>query len=465
MFCHFSLVYFLFIEDGQASTFKPNCTLPPSGTNYVSGPNTRGTLTILWNCLSIIFLCTWSIQRLNVPAIRPRAKPTVQKIWRAILDLRTTTKWMAFTVLFPEYLVGRAFGERLGVKTSVKEVSQFVAVWETVHAYLANMGYFVLDTEGDLGINELQTSLAKSAQINSLRLKYRYWALTAHQLRFAITRKIIDPPKVSARHLENLNKGEAFVKALALIQVSYLIIQLVARKVAHLPSTQLEIATLEFPASSILTYLLSWNRPQGIEGVYVLAVKQNSHGRKDIVKTIAQQGPLYLWLDHRPKDTFYEELGPAPIPNDATHCGAALELPEFVFEALSRNSEIATLAFGAVVDGTLFGGLHCLAWDISFPTFWEALTWRISSIIICVLPPLSIVPVGFWIRSNPWWEESARMVSPTTRFILSLVLVVVFIVPYVLARLFLMFEIFRSLFFLPPDAFIDTWSGSFPHWG
>ena len=158
-------------------------------------------------------------------------------------------------------------------------------------------------------------------------------------------------------------------------------------------------------------------------------------------------------------------MGPAPIPNDATHCGAALELPEFVFEALSRNSEIATLAFGAVVDGTLFGGLHCLAWDISFPTFWEALTWRISSIIICVLPPLSIVPVGFWIRSNPWWEESARMVSPTTRFILSLVLVVVFIVPYVLARLFLMFEIFRSLFFLPPDAFIDTWSGSFPHWG
>jgi hypothetical protein len=40
-----------------------------------------------------------------------------------------------------------------------------------------------------------------------------------------------------------------------------------------------------------------------------------------------------------------------------------------------------------------------------------------------------------------------------------------FLLPYILARLFLMVEIFRSLFFLPPDAFIDTWSGSFPHWG
>lgn len=153
------------------------------------------------------------------------------------------------------------------------------------------------------------------------------------------------------------------------------------------------------------------------------------------MEQLAKHGPLYLWPDHRPKDTFYEELGPAPIPNDATHCGAELKLPTFIFEALGRSSETATLAFGVIASGTLFGGLHCLAWDFSFPTYWEALTWRISSIMICVLPPLSIVPVGFWIRSNPWYVESERKVSPTTRFILSLVLVVVFIVPYVLARL------------------------------
>jgi len=486
IFWQFSLVYLLLIEDTQASTFKPHCTLPPSGTNYVSGPNTRGTLTILWNCLSIIVLCTWSIQRLNVPAIRAPEEHTVKKMWQAILDLRTKIKWMAFTVLFPEYLVGRAFGERLGVKSSVRDMWHINAGWANVHSYMANMGHFVLDTEGDLGsgrdggtsnrdialvtqpfeaeVNALQDNLTKTARINSSRLKYRYWALTTYQLRDAIQEGIVDPPEVSASHLKKLDKGEAFVKALALIQVSYLIIQLVARKVAHLPSTQLEIATLAFSASSILTYLLSWNRPHGIETVHVMPVKQNAKNRKYVIESLAKFGPLYLLLDHRPEGTFDENLGPAPIPNDATHYGAELNLYWPVFQALGNDFEIATLAFAVIIGGTLFGGLHCLAWDFSFPTYWEALTWRISSIMISVLPSLSIVPLSLWIRSIPWVVDDEQKMSPTTRIILELILVMVFIVPYCLARVFLMFEIFRSLFFLPPEAFIDTWSGSFPHW-
>ena len=38
-------------------------------------------------------------------------------------------------------------------------------------------------------------------------------------------------------------------------------------------------------------------------------------------------------------------------------------------------------------------------------------------------------------------------------------------VAYVVARLFLMFEVFRTLFFLPPGAFVATWSSSIPHVG
>jgi hypothetical protein len=38
---------------------------------------------------------------------------------------------------------------------------------------------------------------------------------------------------------------------------------------------------------------------------------------------------------------------------------------------------------------------------------------------------------------------------------------VVFI--YILARLFLIVELFRCLFFLPPSAFVATWVSSVPH--
>jgi hypothetical protein len=112
-----------------------------------------------------------------------------------------------------------------------------------------------------------------------------------------------------------------------------------------------------------------------------------------------------------------------------------------------------TLAFGAVVGGTLFGGLHCLAWNINFPTSGEALAWRICSVMTSAQPLLSIVSLGFWIRLSPWEVETMPKVSPAMRFVVGLTLVVVILVPYVLARLF-----------LPPDVFIHTWSASFPDW-
>lgn len=80
------------VRSSQASSFKPECTIPPPGTTYVSGPNTRGTTSILFNCLSIIFLCTWNIQHLNVPAGRPQPKSAMQGIWWAILDSRIKIK-------------------------------------------------------------------------------------------------------------------------------------------------------------------------------------------------------------------------------------------------------------------------------------------------------------------------------------------------------------------------------------
>ena len=138
------------------------------------------------------------------------------------------------------------------------------------------------------------------------------------------------------------------------------------------------------------------------------------------------------------------------------------------------------MAFGAVVGGALFGGVHCLAWNFRFPPSDERLAWRICSVLTAGLPPLSIVPLGFWIGLNPFYSGGARdpeseQALPDTRrdghsfspkiIFVGLTLVTGFLAPYLLARLFLMVEIFRSLFFLPPDAFINTWPGSFPHWG
>jgi hypothetical protein len=138
-------------------------------------------------------------------------------------------------------------------------------------------------------------------------------------------------------------------------------------------------------------------------------------------------------------------------------------IPEKFIDSLGQNSELIILAVGAILRGTLFGGIHYLAWNFHFSTSGEAPAWRVCSVVTSVLPLLTILPLGIGIRWHPWNEKPKG--SPEARFALSLTLIIGCLAPYVLARLFLQIEMFRGLFFLLPDAFIDTWSGSFPNWG
>jgi hypothetical protein len=47
------------------SSFTLKCTLPPPGHQLRRRHNARSTLIILWNCLSIILLCTWTVVRIS----------------------------------------------------------------------------------------------------------------------------------------------------------------------------------------------------------------------------------------------------------------------------------------------------------------------------------------------------------------------------------------------------------------
>jgi hypothetical protein len=237
--------------------------------------------------------------------------------------------------------------------------------------------------------------------------------------------------------------------------------------VANLPSTQLEIATLAFSASSIITYILSWSRPQGVDSVKILKAHDLPTPYRDrALKRVVENSPTYLWTHCR---TGSGKSDPVPLPNDGSNIPSE-DLPKefgkwktaFVNVIGWDYVAIVPLAFGAVVGGTLFGGLHCLAWNFHFPTTGERLAWRICSILTACLPALSTVPLGLWMYLSEW--NSSKVSLPASRF-LATSICTLFLTIYVLARLFLIVEIFRSLFFLPPEAFIETWSGSFPHFG
>jgi hypothetical protein len=119
----------------------------------------------------------------------------------------------------------------------------------------------------------------------------------------------------------------------------------------------------------------------------------------------------------------------------------------------SRNHVVLAFFLGLILGGIIFGSIHVAGWNLTFPTMVEQKLWRISSILITTLLPIVFLPhlCQLWLPELP----EARI--PTQVWGL------VFGTLYIAARLFILVEIFRTLLYLPPDAYISTWASNVPH--
>jgi len=127
--------------------FSINCTLPPHGTTFVQPANARGTLDIVYSCLAVIVLCTWSILHLNVPVQVIPANGR-QKLVRGLNRTLTKVGWMAFNVLTPEWPFAQAVLGLTSERRHRKKFDRYAECdgvpWSASHIHLANMGGFVI---------------------------------------------------------------------------------------------------------------------------------------------------------------------------------------------------------------------------------------------------------------------------------------------------------------------------------
>jgi hypothetical protein len=127
--------------------FHIDCTLPPHNTIFVHPPNARGTLDIVYSCLAIIVLCTWSVLHLNVPLqVTPANRR--QKLVRSLSRTLTKVKWMAFNVLAPEWSFAQAVCGLINERQLQRRFNHYAKCdqvpWTGSHTQLANMGGFVI---------------------------------------------------------------------------------------------------------------------------------------------------------------------------------------------------------------------------------------------------------------------------------------------------------------------------------
>jgi hypothetical protein len=125
--------------------------------------------------------------------------------------------------------------------------------WTLTHSYYANMGGF------RLGI----TSHEKF--FNDGWYRYPTIAITTRQFSYLRQKGVIHAtPAISEEEIRDKAKADFFTNGIAVVQILWLFLSLIARAAKHLATSQLEILTAAFAACAVATYCFAWNKPKDV---------------------------------------------------------------------------------------------------------------------------------------------------------------------------------------------------------
>jgi hypothetical protein len=260
---------------------------------------------------------------------------------------------------------------------------------------------------------------------------YNLYHLTGRQI-WQLRKDGILPrlPEISETELLDRSKSDVLVKSIALFQIFWATVQILVRAARNLVIPQLELAVIAFATCAIIIYGIYWSKPKNVRAATIILQFEGPipkriltliNGRRTCMRRFLPLGE-YLSVD---------EVG-SPIPSDAHEDYH----DDFVW--------YIAMILGAMI----FGGIHVGAWKFIFPTNIELIFWRVASLYSTTLGP--IIMFVLQITADMDFDPSF-LVTPFLVFF------------YVIARLFILVETFRTLFYLPPLAYVSTWTGNIPH--
>jgi hypothetical protein len=242
------------------------------------------------------------------------------------------------------------------------------------------------------------------------------------------------------KEINDLSKADAFTKAFACIQSTWLIIQSIVRVSVGLPITQLELATMAFVLCALTMYLLWWRKPFGVESRNSLTVIAYTDSHKEAVTTqLSTRYDYLIGFSESPEPYFKAMLGVQSTGEPIQEASFGLFKTEkaemdrefyqkdmtwddclklflegiwdystirliglgkalgIIVRNVFGNSDFAEpprkqtrmLAFYAT--GVLFSALHLAAWNWEFPSPIARELWRIFAIIATGTGPATIL--------------------------------------------------------------------------
>lgn len=427
-----------------------NATCTPGGEGeicgWVSGPNSRGTMSIVWSSLTTVFLCTWTVLCLNLPS---EGETPSTCLWRKF-------RWMLLALSGPEFLLCFAIGQFAAAKRSVDlfRNSGFIN-WTVHHGFFADMGGFVL------------------APVDSPR-----FPINSKQLHYLVSKGYVTMPTITKRDIRDRTKADYFAKFVTILQTAWFLLQVGGRAVTGLHVTTLELTAVAIVVCTFGTFYCWYKKPLDVEVPFVLCpnigIAQILIEAGDMASLPYKQTPLDFVDDLTPSwsidvmSRFGLHVGPRRRPlRRLGNC----RIPQ-----LDKQSRAILFALTHV-----YGSMHLMGWNFAFPTHIERLCWRTAAITIFATTFL------FWAvdRGEAWYFDKEYLTwhylimcerSPANENIgrdpnrgfhapMWVLLTHLFIAMcYTTARLYLLFEGFYGLRRLPKSTFQSVdWTQVIPH--
>jgi hypothetical protein len=262
---------------------------------------------------------------------------------------------------------------------------------------------------------------------------------------------------IRVEDIKDKSKGDSLSKGVVLLQGLWFITQCLARVQQHLPLTGLEVGTLAFQSVNIFIWLFWWHKPLDVEQPILIGSaheflawteqRHRSHQVPAWVKVTSGSNAV-VWGYYPDFDTLTYTSVPSFWSARLPDQGDLRFLPMFIFIQ--------------VLVGTIFGTVHCAAWNAPFPSTAELFIWRSCSLVIAAAP--SGVTLLFILTLLGEKIFDAYTSGKTAVVAANRVFAIIATAAYITARLVLVALSLTTLRALPPGAFVDVnWSTYIPH--
>lgn len=205
---------------------------------WVPEPDGRGTISILLSCGVTLSLCVWSAVHVDVAA-----EPSM---W---MNLFEKIQWMLVALFAPE-------------RTILLALSQWRKAREIHRSCCETFSITAGSKEDTIGMAGAFFAVMGGFSVGPSDCFSRYpFTLTTKGFLHLLEAGVIPKRVLNKRYIEDKAKADIFIKSLACLQVSWMILQCIARKANGLPVTLLELHVIIQVVCVAAMYGLWWYKP------------------------------------------------------------------------------------------------------------------------------------------------------------------------------------------------------------